>query len=215
MGRIGIKEKSRKSIIMLIRIPLLFMAVMLILYVILKIINTQNYQFTFIDSDTGEPVVNNNIHIELLMADESPVHYISDEKGSIIIRSNKSRISMIARTPYYLTDTVVRTLRKFKHYELISLKADYYALMINYFSSSDVNSWEKRREQLAGILSEDAMIYQFPDQSTGSGMAIYNKREFIDKITMPTSSLRQIEIVDCRYRNDKIILLRFRNKTEK
>jgi hypothetical protein len=78
-----------------------------------------------------------------------------------------------------------------------------------------VNSWEKRREQLAGILSEDAIIYQVPDKSIGNGMALYNKWEFIDKITMPSSGLRQIEIVDCRYINGKISILRFRNKTDK
>ena len=93
---------------------------------------------------------------------------------------------MMVKAPYYLTDTITRTLRKFKHHEQISLNADYYALMISYFSQSDVNSWEKRREQLAGILSEDAIIYQFPDKIAGSALALYNKQEFIDKITMPS-----------------------------
>ena len=215
MDQIGVTGKSGKSMSILIRIPLLLLAVMVLLYIILKMINTQNYRFTFIDSDTGEPIINNEIRSELYMENESPANHISDREGSIIIRTNKSRVRMIIKAPYYLTDTVVRTLRKFKHNELVSLKADYYALMIRYFSESDVGSWEKRRGQLADILSEDAIIYQFPDKNAAEGMALYTKWEFIDKITMPTSSLRQIEIVDCRYRNDKIILLRFRNKMEK
>ena len=122
---------------------------------------------------------------------------------------------MIVRSPYYLTDTVIRTLRKFKHNELINLKADYYALMISYFSQSNVDSWEERREQLARVFSEDAMIYQSPDKRGGNAMAIYNKWEFIDKITMPSSGLRQIEIPDCRYLDGKIVILRFRIKTDK
>ena len=45
----------------------------------------------------------------------------------------------------------------------ISLNADYYALMISYFSLSDVNCWEKRREQLDHIISDDIIIYQLPE----------------------------------------------------
>ncbi len=215
MSHIPVTEKSRKPVSMLIRIPLLFMTVTVLLYVILKLINTQDYRFTFMDSDTGEPILNNNIRAELLGGIESPTSYFSDEKGSITVRTNKSRVSMIVKAPYYLTDTINRTLRKFKHDEQISLRADYYSLMISYFSQSDVNSWEKRRGQLAGILSDDAIIYQFPDISAGEGMALYSKWEFIDKITTPTSGLRQIEIVDCRYHDGEIILLRYRNKREK
>jgi hypothetical protein len=206
--------KSRKKLNILIQIPLLFLAVITLLYIILKMINIQNYQFTFIDSDTGLPVIDNNLRAEVLMDNESPLSLKSDEKGSITVRTNKGEVNMIVKAPYYLTDTVSRTLNKFNHAEKVSLKADYYALMISYFSQSDVNSWEKRREQLAGIFSEDAIIYQFPENRAGNAMAIYNKWEFIDKITMPSSGLRQIEIVDSRYLDGKIVILRFRIKNE-
>ncbi len=198
----------------LIRIPLLFLAVMILLFIILKMINIQNYQFTFIDSDTGVPVINNNLRAEVLMENESPRSIKSDEKGSITVRTNKSEVNMIVKAPYYLTDTVERVLRKFKRNEQISIKPDYSALMISYFSKSDVNSWEKRREQLDSLFSEEAIIYQFPENRSGNAMAIYNKWEFIDKITMPSSGMRQIEIVDNRYLDGKIVILRFRIKNE-
>lgn len=177
-------------------------------------INTQNYRFTFVDSDTGEPIPDNNLRVNLLMGNEYPVNILSDEKGTVIVRTNKRRVTMIVKAPYYLTDTVERTLRKFKRSEQVSLNADYYALMISYFSRSDVSSWEKRRDQLDRIFNEDAIIYQFPEESSGNAMAIYNKWEFIDKITMPSSGLRQIEILDCRYLDGKIVILRFRIKNE-
>jgi len=192
MNTLPVEGKQKKPLSILIRIPLIFITVMILLYIIIRMINTQNYKFTFIDSDTGEPVLDNNIRVEMFMENESPVSFLSDEKGNINIRTNKSHVSMVVKVPYYLTDTITRTLRKFNHDEQISLKADYYALMISYFSQSDVNSWEKRREQLAGILSEDAIIYQFPDNNTGIGLALYNKEEFIDKITMPSSGLKKM-----------------------
>ncbi len=208
------EKKQGRPVIRLIRIPLVFISVMTLLLVIMKLINTQNYSFDFIDADTGEPITDNNLRAELLMENESPVSLLSDENGSIIVRTNQSRVKMVVKAPYYLTDTVTRIIRKFNHYEQINLHADYYALMIGYFSKSNVESWTKRREQLAGIFRDDAIIYQFPEKYTGNGMALYNKWEFIDKITMPTSDLRQIEILDCRYINSKIAIMRFRIKAD-
>jgi hypothetical protein len=209
------EEKSGRPLNSLLKIPLVFFSVMVLLLIILKLINIQNYRFSFIDADTGEPVTDKNLRAELLMENESPVSLMSDENGEINIKTNKSRVSMIVKAPYYFTDTVTRMLRKFHHNEQISLHADYYALMVGYFSQSNVESWTKRREQLAGIFSEDAIIYQFPDKDKGNGMALYNKWEFIDKITMPSSGLRQIEILDSRYLNGKITVLRFRIKADK
>ncbi|MBN2632969.1 MAG: hypothetical protein JXR66_05410 [Bacteroidales bacterium] len=207
---ITVPGKSGKSLSILVRIPLLFMAVMALILIILKMINTQSYRFTFIDNDTGEPILNNVIHAELLMSDQSPVNFTSDEKGDIIVRTNKGRINMIVKAPYYISDTIKRGLRKFSTDVKIGLKPDYYALMISYFSQSDVSSWERRREQLEAIISDDAIIYQFPDKNAGSSMALYNKQEFIDKITIPSSGLRDIEILDCHYIDGKIAVLRFR-----
>jgi hypothetical protein len=178
-------------------------------------INTQNYRFTFIDADTGEPITGNNILAELLMENESSMNFTSDTEGNIIIRTNKSKIRMVVRVPYYMTDTITRTLRKFNRSEQIRLSADSYSLMINYFSRSDVNAWEKRREQLENMFNEDATIYQLPDKKMGTGIELYNKQEFIDKLTIPSSGLRQIEVLDCRQLNGQIIILRFRIKTDK
>jgi hypothetical protein len=209
------EEKTRKPINILIKIPLLLIGVMTVLFFIMKIINVQNYRFSFVDADTGEPVTDDNLRVELFMGHESPASIVSGKNGEITVRTNNSRVSMVVKAPYYLTDTITRTLRKFNHNEHISLHADYYALMVSYFSQSNVESWEKRREQLAGIFNEDAIIYQFPENSGGNGMALYNKQEFIDKITMPSSALKQIEILDCRYKDGKIAILRFRTKMEK
>jgi hypothetical protein len=215
IDKMPLAEKSGKSQSSLIRILVLLTSIMILLFILVKMIITQNYLFTFVDSDTGEPIPDNNLRVELLMGNEYPNRIMSDENGNIKVRTNKRRVTMIVKAPYYLTDTLERTLRKFKLNEQVSLKADYYALMISYFSRSDVNSWEKRREQLARVISEDAIIYQFPDNRAGNAMAIYNKWEFIDKITIPTSGLRQIEILDCRYLDGKIVILRFRIKNEK
>ncbi len=205
-------EKVSKSPNLLIRIPLMFLIIMIILLVIIKLFNTQNYRLTFIDSDTGDTIINSNIQADLLLDDESPMSYISDKSGNIVIRTNQRKITFVIKTPYYLTDTVTRVLKKFNHSEQIKLSPDSYALMIYFFSQTDVLSWEKRRYQLSRIISEDAMIYQIPDKQELTGMELYNKPEFIDKLTMPSASLSKIEVLDCRYQDGQIVTLRFRIK---
>jgi hypothetical protein len=202
------KLKNTNSIFY--KMPLVVLVIMFLVFY--KIINTQNYRFTFIDADTMEPIVNSNIQIDLLQKGESPINYRCEKDGSFVLRTDQSQIKMVIRSPYYLVDTVERILKKFNREEQIRLHADAYALMLSYFSSTDVKAWQKRREQLDKMISENALICQVPDPKEGNGIELFNKWEFIDKLTMPASSLRQIEILDSRYEDGRIAILRFKVK---
>jgi hypothetical protein len=48
------------------------------------------------------------------------------------------------------------------------------------------------------------------DKRNVVGTELYNKQEFIDKLTMPTGSLKHIEILDTKFRKNKIMILRFK-----
>ena len=100
---------THKPLSILVKIPFLLISVMTLLFIIIKIINTQNYRFTFIDTDTGEPVTDKNLRVEMLMGNESPINLLSDEKGIINVRTNKSQVRMVVKAPYYLTDTIAGT----------------------------------------------------------------------------------------------------------
>jgi uncharacterized protein involved in tolerance to divalent cations len=210
--QIPLADKLKKTNSVFYKIPLVLLVIMILFLVLYKIINTQNYRFTFIDADTGETIVNSNIQIDLLQKGESPVNYKCEKDGSFILRTDQSRIKMVIRSPYYLVDTVERILKKFNRDEQIRLHADAYALMLRYFSNTDVKAWQKRREQLDKMINDGAIICQVPDPKEGNGIELFNKWEFIDKLTMPTSSLRQIEILDSRYENGRIAILRFKVK---
>ncbi len=207
----ALSEKLRKTNSIFIWVPLLVLTAMFLLFIMYsKMVNTQNYRFTFIDAETGDTIKNTKIQVDLLLKDESPVSYTSDKDGHFGLRTNQSKIRMLIQSPYYQTDTVDRILKKFNRDEQIRLHADAYALMIHYFSKTDNKSWQKRRDQLDKMFSDEAIIYQVPDQKEGTGMELYNKWEFIDKITMPVSSLRKIEILDSRYKKGQIVILRFK-----
>jgi len=209
---VPLAERLKRSNSIFIWLPLLMLAIMILLFVLYKIVNTQNYRFTFVDADTGDTIRNTQIQVDLFLKDESPVSYTSGKDGILGLRTDQSKIKMAIRSPYYQPDTLERILKKFNRAELIRLHADAYALMIHYFSKTDVKAWQKRREQLDKMFSDAAMIYQVPDQKKGTGMELFNKWEFIDKLTMPASSLKQIEILDSRYDNGQIMLLRFKVK---
>ena len=87
--------------------------------------------------------------------------------------------------------------------------------MIHYFSMMKVDDWEKRKTRLEAMIDDGAMIYQVVDDKEAAGMALYNKQEFIDRMTMPSGSLKNIEILESRVRNEKIMLLRFRINNRK
>jgi hypothetical protein len=79
--------------------------------------------------------------------------------------------------------------------------------MIQYFSTSNVKDWLKRRENLNEMISDSAKIFQVLNETIG--MEMYNKSEFINKLTLPANSLRNIEIIDSKYKDGKITHLRF------
>ena len=193
-----------------VKIILILLIIISLLFILFKIINTQTYRFGFIDADTGEPILSSKIQADFLLKDESPIHFVSDKNGNIVLRTDQSRIHLVIRAPYYLQDTIVRVLKKFNHSEKIGLKVDSYSLMIKYFSQTDVARWQKRRDQLNKIISNEAMIYQFPDEKNGTGMELFNKQEFIDQLTMPASSLSKLEVIDSKYDHGQIVLLRFK-----
>lgn len=204
----------RKTNRVFIVVPLLVITVLAILYLAFKIYNIQEYRFCFYDADTREPISNNIIEVSMLLTDESPVNFLCDPDGCLVLKTDQATVTLVVKTPYYQTDTVIRLLDKFKRDEMIRLRPNNYALMIHYFSRMNVKDWQQRRNQLDRMISDSALIFQVY-KTEYVGMELYTKREFINKLTMPASSLKHIEILDTKHSpDDQIILLRFRQKEE-
>ena len=193
-------------------VPIILFVVLGLFYLGFKSMYTQEYTFCFYDNDTKKPVINSIVEISILSDKESPVNYLCNVDGCFTIKTNKRIIKFIVETPYYHTDTIVRTLNKFNRTENVKLKIDDYAVMIQYFSNSNVDDWLKRRENLNLMFSDSVKIFQVLEGTIG--MEIYNKWEFINKLTLPASSLRDIEIIDAKYKGEKITRLRFKQNGE-
>ena len=195
-----------------IYVPAATLLILGVLFILFRFLSSREYRFGFYDADTAEPITNCVINVNVLSDNESPVSYLCQADGSFTLKTSRAGIRFVVESPYYHTDTIVRTLNKFNTNETVKLRPDYYALMIQYFSGSRVDDWQKRRDQLNLIISDSAMIYQMHKSSEPLGVELYNKWEFIDKLSLPSSGLRAIEIFDTRYDDDKICLIRFRQK---
>jgi hypothetical protein len=193
-----------------ISVPLLVLGVLAILFFLFKLLSIREYKFSFYDAHTKEAIIDSQIEIKLLSENESPVNYLSDTTGNFVLKTNERLIKMVVSAPYYKTDTITRILKSFEKEQRISLRPNDYALIIHYFSEMNVDDWQKRRNSLNKMIDDNAMIYQVRHEGNGPGMELYNKGEFIDKLTMPAGSLKHIEILDTKFKDDKIMVLRFR-----
>ncbi len=203
-------NKSNRSFYLL---PLILVVILTIFYFSYKSFYAQEYSFCFYDSVTKQPIRNSIIEVTLLENNESNRNYLCNVDGCFNLKTNKSRLKLVVETPYYHSDTIFRRLNSFNRSENIKLQIDDYAIMIHYFSNSNVQDWLKRRDDLNDMFSENAKIFQVYEGTVG--MEIYNKWEFINKLTLPTSSLRDIEILDTKYSGEEITHLRFKqNGTE-
>lgn len=204
------KVKSGNRLFFLI--PLIVVGVMIVIYLIFRLFNVREYRFQFFDANTKETITGEKIEVKVLPVHQSPISFISDSNGIIHIRTGESELKMVVSTPYYKTDTITRILKKFDQNQKIGLKADDYALLIHFISENKVDDWKKRRACLDTIIDNDAMIYQVWKGKTEIGAELYNKSEFIDKLTMPAGNLKHIDVLETRFKRDKIYLLRFRIK---
>jgi hypothetical protein len=191
-------------------VPLLVLVVATILFILFKLLSNREYKLSFYDAHTREVIKGSSIEIQLLSDKESPVNYLTDSTGSLILKTDERVLKMVIRAPYYKSDTITRILKSFEKDQKISLQPNDYALIIHYFSQMKVDDWQKRRNSLDKMIDDNAMIYQVLHEGKGPGMELYNKSEFIDKLTLPAGSLKDIEILDTKYKNDKIMVLRFR-----
>ncbi|MEI7724210.1 MAG: hypothetical protein WCK09_03850 [Bacteroidota bacterium] len=191
-------------------VPALVILSVVIFYGVFSLLNTREYRFRFVDADTREPITNMKISVRLLLKGESPVDLLCDTSGTFTLKTDKSVIKMVVNNPYYRTDTITRVMKKLDNGEIISLHANDFALMIHYFSLTNIADWEKRRSKLDHMIDDTAMICQVIGEKGPAGMELLTKAEFIDKLTMPSGSLKDLEILDTRFRNDRISVLKFR-----
>ena len=165
----------------------------------------------FIDSYTKKPVT--TAPIELILNDNkrNENSIFADSTGCVSWLLNGKKMTVLAKAPYYKPKAFDIYTTTHGENRFITLEPDDYAMMLHYFSTTKVEDWKRRRSQLDEIIADHAKIIQVLEVD-GVGMELYNKDEFINKLTLPISSLRNIEILHTEYEDGKIVFVRFVQK---
>jgi hypothetical protein len=116
-------------------------------------------------------------------------------------------------SPYYKTDTITRSYNQKEDAEQVHLSADEYALILHYFSTNNIEDWNQRRKELGKMIHDKAVIYQVFGQDE-FGIDVLSKEAFINKITLPTSSLRKMKIIEIKREEGQITKLKFAIKMD-
>ncbi|MBT8275795.1 MAG: hypothetical protein KJO39_06620 [Bacteroidia bacterium] len=185
----------------------LFLPVVPLLIALYYLVNPDNeFQFCMVSEDGGEPITAIQIDVKILSEGQSPIYLKTDSTGCFSYVTKEKIVRFVVQSPYHKTDTITRNFDANTN-AMVLLATDDYALMLRYYSSGNVKELKKRRAQLSELIADNARIYQvFPDQT---GIELYSKEEFITKLTIPTSSLKNINILDKHYEGDKIVKLKF------
>ena len=197
----SVKPASKK---MFVLVGVIIAMVLLLGFLFLQ--KTNVYTVCFVDGDVGK-AIEGAIEVTVFKEGESPVIRNTDEQGCIHFDESGDMIRFSVIAPYYKRDTIVRSLLHAEKSEVIKLRKDDFALMIHLFSTNNLKDWEKRRKQLDKMISDEAVIFQINEENLG--LEMYNKSEFINKLTMPINSLKNIRIVDTKYKRKKIVEMRF------
>jgi hypothetical protein len=169
------------------------------------------YSIIIVDAYTNKLINSDKLMVIQLFGDESPRRVSSDTDGTYTLLDKNSEIKFVITAPYYHADTVVRKIKFMNGHEIIRLFPNDYAMMIHYLSNSERDDWLERRDQLSGLIADNARIIQV-SESGQSIMEIFSKRSFINKLTIPSKSLKNIEILYLDFEGEQISHLRFMQK---
>lgn len=171
----------------------------------------KEFTYTFIDADRNSKI-NDELDVQILKEDESPILFKVKPNESFIYKNPQTKMmTIVVSSPYYKTDTIRRNLETAPESENIELKPNDYAIMLYYYSNS-IQDIKRKRERLNFLISDQALIYQIYDNDK-YGVETLDKQRYINLVTTPTTSLKNMQVIETQMEKGKIILIKFRIRT--
>lgn len=183
---------------------LIFMPIAIVFIVTM---NSKNeFQFCFVDDLNNQSITNISIDIKVLQDDQSPLYFKTDSLGCFNYKTKDDRIKFVVSSPYHKSDTIVRSIDANKN-QVVKLNSDDYALILKYYTNGNVKDWTKHKQKLQQLIHNDAQIYRLYEDNIG--VEIYTKEDFVRLLTIPTTTLKKIKVLDKSYENNQIKTLKF------
>ena len=173
---------------------------------------SKKFYYSFIDADRNSRI-NAELQVQILKENESPIIYNAKPNEAFVYTTKSKDLTMVVSSPYYRTDTIRRNLESAPPDERIELKPNDYAIMLFYYSKS-IKDLKRKRESLNFLISDNALIYQVYDNAT-YGVETMDKQRYINLVTLPSTSLENLEVIDTKNDNsNKIIMIKFKIATD-
>ncbi|QTV06773.1 hypothetical protein [Faecalibacter bovis] len=201
------EEKTNSSIKKIAVITSIISAVLLAgLVVYFSFFQTKNYEFCFVDSDR-QTLVKNSVEVTILRQGFTPL-YLNSKTGCIQFESKSDSVQMVVATPYHKLDTFNVNLHQYRQPEKILLEPDDYKVMLYYYSNS-AKDLKQRIAKLNQMIDDNALIYQVYDNDY-FGVEILTKQQYINLVSLPTTSLKNYSLIESESKNGKIVKLKFK-----
>ena len=173
---------------------------------------SRKFYYSFVDADRNS-TINAELQVQILKENESPILYNAKPNEEFVYTTKSKNLTMVVSSPYYRTDTIRRNLESATAKETIELKPNDYAIMLFYYSKS-IKDLKRKRESLNYLISDNALIYQVYDNET-YGVETMDKQRYINLVTLPSTSLEKLEVIDTKNDNaNKIIMIKFKIATD-
>lgn len=171
---------------------------------------SKKFYYNFVDADRNSKI-NAELQVQILKDNESPILYIAKPNEPFVYTTKSKSLTMVVSSPYYKTDTIKRNLETASENEIIELKPNDYAIMLFYYSKS-ITDLKKKRANLEKLISDEALIYQVYDNEK-YGVETMDKQRYISLVTLPTTSLENLDVIDTKTNNfGKINMIKFKIK---
>lgn len=167
----------------------------------------KKYTYAFTDADRNSSI-KGELDVKIIRDNESPILFKVKPNSPFVYETKSKKLKMIISSPFYRTDTVTRDLIAAPESENIELKPNDYAIQLFYYSKS-IQDFKKKTEQLNRLISDKALIYQVVDSDI-YGIETMDKQKYISLVTLPTTSLENLEVIDSQMENGKIVMIKFR-----
>lgn len=167
----------------------------------------KKYTYAFTDADRNSSI-KGELDVKIIRENESPILFKVKPNSPFVYETKSKNLKMIISSPFYRTDTVSRDLTSAPESENIELKPNDYAIQLYYYSKSIID-FKKKTSELNKLISDNALIYQVVDSDI-YGIETMDKQKYISLVTLPTTSLENLEVIDSQMKNGKIVMIKFK-----
>ncbi len=170
------------------------------------LIYQKTYEFCFVDADRNSAITE-PIEITIARKGFTPLELFT-EKGCVEFSSSEDTLLMAINSTYYKQDTFKLNLHEYRGMETIRLEPDDYKVMLRHYSKSS-QSVKERIKMLDEMIANDALIYQVYDNEY-FGVEVLSKKQYINLVSLPTSSLKNFTLIEAERKNGKIVKIKFK-----